>query len=220
MVKMEVPNSFEEIKTTLLNKYEKFMHLKIYVDHVGQLKNYYISAQNSHNSKLINDNYLDAGFDLFLPERDLNSSKEEELKFFGVNSILNTDVPFLIKDRYGTSNINKIDFRIKCSAQMYCDTGKIFNSGFHIYPRSSLSKTNIRLSNSVGIIDSGYRGNIQGMFDVVNSLSNIYIMKSYNRLLQICSPDLCPIYIEIVDDINSLGTSTERGDGGFGSTGV
>jgi hypothetical protein len=37
MVKMEVPNSFEEIKTTLLNKYEKFMHLKIFVDHVGQL---------------------------------------------------------------------------------------------------------------------------------------------------------------------------------------
>ena len=90
---MEVPNSFEEIKTTLLNKYEKFMHLKIYVDHVGQLKNYYISAQNSHNSKLINDNYLDAGFDLFLPERDLNSSKEEELKFLTfllyINSNLN-----------------------------------------------------------------------------------------------------------------------------------
>jgi dUTP pyrophosphatase len=97
-----------------------------------------------------------------------------------------------------------------------------------MYPRSSLSKTKLRLANSVGIIDAGYRGNLIGMFDVVNIDENVkqdknrkadYIAKVNDRLLQICAPGLVPIYVEIVDDICELGNETERGNGGFGSTG-
>jgi dUTP pyrophosphatase len=96
-----------------------------------------------------------------------------------------------------------------------------------MYPRSSLSKTKLRLANSVGIIDSGYRGNLIGMFDVVNIDKEIqnkdmdadYYAKVNDRLLQICAPGLIPIYVEIVDGVYELGSETERGSGGFGSTG-
>ena len=85
---------------------------------------------------------------------------------------------------------------------------------YFLYPRSSIIKTNYRLANSVGIIDSGYRGKIIGAFDNINpQISNIDI---YSRLLQICAPNLQPIIVEIIDYIDE----TERGSGGFGSTGI
>lgn len=65
------------------------------------------------------------------------------------------------------------------------------------------------------------------MFDVVNVNENLrekdrhadYYAKVNDRLLQICAPCLVPIYVEIVEDIYELDISTERGEGGFGSTG-
>ena len=87
-----------------------------------------------------------------------------------------------------------------------------------MYPRSSLSKRKLRLANSVGIIDSGYRGNLMGMFDIVNSKEDFEVVNKFERLVQICSPNLQPIIVEIVDDIKELGETT-RGEGGFGSTG-
>jgi dUTP pyrophosphatase len=96
-----------------------------------------------------------------------------------------------------------------------------------MYPRSSISKTNLRLANSVGIIDAGYRGNIMGMFDIVNIdeakmskyMTEDYIINKYDRLVQICAPGLVPIIVEVVDKVEELGEKTERGSGGFGSTG-
>jgi len=200
----------------LLNKYDKIMYLKIYVNGSNNLKNMYISAVDKHNHNLCNNVFMDAGFDLFLPEND--ESKEldiwgETIRFFGIGWKNN-------------SPVNKVDFKINCSAQMLCDTGKVFSTGYYIYPRSSLSKTKLRLANSVGIIDAGYRGNIIGMFDVVNIDNSYnedkgadYYAKSYDRLVQICAPGLVPIFVEIVDSIEALGIETERGSGGFGSTG-
>jgi dUTP pyrophosphatase len=109
---------------------------------------------------------------------------------------------------------------------MITDTGKIYNTGYYMYPRSSLSKTQLRLANSTGIIDSGYRGHLIGMFDVVNIQKNIsddndfdYCGYKYDRYLQICSPGLVPILVKIVNNKEELGEETERGEGGFGSTG-
>ena len=48
---------------------------------------------------------------------------------------------------------------------------------------------------------------------------NEYVVSEYTRLVQICHPSLCPIYVVLVDEEDDL-SSTERGDGGFGSTGV
>jgi dUTPase len=50
-----------------------------------------------------------------------------------------------------------------------------------------------------------------------NTGENTYVVEKDVRLLQICHPSLCPIYVELVDE-SELST-TERGEGGFGSTG-
>ena len=94
---------------------------------------------------------------------------------------------------------------------------------FYLYPRSSIGKTPLRMSNSVGIIDSGYRGHIIAAFDAPPEFTckgGSYTVDAYQRLVQICPPDLSyPIYVELVDAIEDLG-QTERGEGGFGSTGA
>ena len=102
----------------------------------------------------------------------------------------------------------------------------MFDTGYYMYPRSSLSRTPLRLANSTGIIDAGYRGHLMGMFDVVNLPDNLsdsreadFFGQKYDRYLQICAPGLIPIVIEIVDSREELGEETARAGGGFGSTG-
>jgi len=88
---------------------------------------------------------------------------------------------------------------------------------FYLYPRSSISKTGMRLANSVGIIDSGYRGELMAVVD--NIASKETDITSGDRYFQICMGDLHPFRIEIVNSVEELG-NTERGEGGFGSTGT
>ena len=107
-------------------------------------------------------------------------------------------------------------------SQVVCAVYKNNNpSAYYLYPRSSISKTPLRLANSVGIIDSGYRGNLGGFFDIQSGyqVGRHDIYEQYQRLVQICSNTLEPFKVILVDDIDKLGT-TERGEGGFGSTGV
>jgi dUTP pyrophosphatase len=109
----------------------------------------------------------------------------------------------------------KIDTNIICS--MFDSNNNPVS--YFLYPRSSISKTNFRLANSVGIIDSGYRGNIIGVFDNISPTTFNEIQK-YTKLLQICAPNLGPFIVEIVNSLHELSEETERGSGGFGSTGL
>jgi dUTP pyrophosphatase len=103
--------------------------------------------------------------------------------------------------------------------KMYTTYNGMYNVGYYLYPRSSTgTKTPLRLSNSVGIIDSGYRGNITAVFDNISGVD--YAIEKYQRLVQICPPDLSyPFLVTIVATLNELGCDTSRGSGGFGSTG-
>jgi dUTP pyrophosphatase len=101
-----------------------------------------------------------------------------------------------------------VDLGIACEA-----TYKGSPTAFYIYPRSSISKTPLRLANSVGIVDSGYRGNIMIALD--NIKHTPYTIQKGQRLAQICSPQLTPISLSIVESLST----TKRGGGGFGSTG-
>lgn len=86
--------------------------------------------------------------------------------------------------------------------------------GCLLYPRSSMgSTTTLRLCNSVGVIDAGYRGHVKAFVDNVGD-KDVVISRGV-RLFQICSGDLSPFDTKIVASLNS----TERGDKGFGSTG-
>jgi dUTP pyrophosphatase len=91
----------------------------------------------------------------------------------------------------------------------------------YLYPRSSISKTPLRLANSVGIIDAGYRGPLIAMVD--NKVGFAYTVDKGTRLFQICSHNLLPFKnIEILNKTDPIFNPkhTSRGIGGFGSTGV
>lgn len=82
-----------------------------------------------------------------------------------------------------------------------------------IFPRSSIVKTNLTLSNSVGVIDSGYRGEIKFFFEPGSRPKKNYEVG--DRIGQLV---IMPIpYVYVVESAEL--SETERGDGGFGSTG-
>lgn len=201
--------------------HDRFMHLKIFIDidSPDELKNIYVNSAFNHNQKIMIDpHFFDAGFDLFLPQNTV----------------------------FDSTQVNKVDFKVKCCAEIHHlsmnydannNYSRRYFSGFYVHPRSSLSKTSLRLANSTGIIDAGYRGNLIGMFDCITNTNNSssssssssggsaftndnYTLGQFTRLLQICGPSLMPIYVEIVDSIEYLGPNTSRGGGGFGSTGL
>jgi dUTP pyrophosphatase len=194
------------VANNLLEKYERVMVLKLFVDSNDELKSKYFEAVQIHNNKILNDpSHIDAGFDIFTPRNSDENLNDDNYRFYGPGK--------------GEQLVNKLDFKICCSAEMFCDgyKRKCFNTGYYMYPRSSLSKTRLRLANSTGIIDAGYRGHIMGMFDV---LDFDFMGKVFDRYVQICAPGLVPIIVQMVDSKEELGVQTERGDGGFGSTGV
>lgn len=86
-----------------------------------------------------------------------------------------------------------------------------------IFPRSSNSNHNLLLSNSVGVIDSGYRGGIVVKFKKINKAFGVGESEYYigDRVAQLVIIELPNI---TVTEVNEL-SSSERGDGGFGSTG-
>ena len=84
-----------------------------------------------------------------------------------------------------------------------------------ILPRSSIGKkTGLRLSNSVGVIDSTYRGEIGVMYD--NISDSEYTIHAGDRIAQML---VIPTYSFATNVVAAL-NETERGEGGFGSTGV
>lgn len=86
-----------------------------------------------------------------------------------------------------------------------------------VFPRSSIRNYEIALTNAVGVIDSGYRGEIQATFKKTNWLKGISCEKYKvgDRIAQIMIIPHPPIDFVEVDELNN----TERGEGGFGSTG-
>jgi len=76
-----------------------------------------------------------------------------------------------------------------------------------------LSKTPLRLANSVGIIDAGYRGPIICALDNISNLE--YELKRGVRLVQICSPTLEPITYTMKHELSH----SSRETAGYGSTG-
>lgn len=84
----------------------------------------------------------------------------------------------------------------------------------YIVPRSSIgSKTPLRLSNSVGVIDSDYRGELCVLYD--NISDSVYHIKAGDRIAQLL---IMPAHHFKAVEVDTL-PETERGDGGFGSTG-
>ena len=80
-----------------------------------------------------------------------------------------------------------------------------------IFPRSSIYKTSLSLTNSVGVIDSGYRGELTFRF-------RGYYQVAYNVGDRIGQLVILPLPLVEYEEVEELST-TERGEDGFGSTG-
>jgi dUTP pyrophosphatase len=111
----------------------------------------------------------------------------------------------------GPGETMKIDLQIQCEALH--DNIENNNVSYYLYPRSSIIKTPLRLANSIGIIDAGYRGNIIACVDNIKNYE--FKIEKGSRLFQICGPTLEPIEIRVVNELSN----SQRGSGGFGSTG-
>lgn len=88
--------------------------------------------------------------------------------------------------------------------------------------RSSIYKTPFRLCNSIGLIDSGYRGEVQAVVDNLdNDDGGVIRLENGTRLFQICQHNFLPWnQIILVDSLEQLPSANDtRGSGGFGSTG-
>lgn len=145
----------------------------------------------NHNNHVKSSLYPNSGFDIFIPQITV---------FDAYKSILvNTEVKAELCSYYNDYVQEKN------------------NNAYYVYPRSSISKTPLIMSNHVGIIDQGYRGYI---LSSLKSLSNEeYVVEKNTRLLQICHPSLLPFEVVLLTDETQL-TNSERGSGGFGSTGI
>lgn len=126
--------------------------------------------------------------------------------------------------KYGDAGLDltAVDVISDDNYQIVYDTGLAFEipEGYVglVYPRSSIRKYNLTLANSVGVIDSGYRGTIQLTFNKIrtgvfssNEL-NYNIGDRVGQLIIIPYP-----FISIVE--GKLG-ETDRGEDGHGSTGI
>ena len=83
-----------------------------------------------------------------------------------------------------------------------------------LFSRSGMGiKHGITLSNSVGVIDSDYRGEL--CVGLINHSDEHYTIMPNDRIAQMMIIRTTPVTVQVVDELNT----TERGEGGFGSTG-
>jgi len=106
-----------------------------------------------------------------------------------------------------------IDLGIKCQLQSKNYFGKNKYHSYLMFPRSSISKTPLRLANSVGLCDAGYTGELKAALH--NTGKKSFTLKKGDRYVQLARSDLGKIKFSIVEDFPR---ETSRGEGGFGST--
>lgn len=102
--------------------------------------------------------------------------------------------------------------------KVICNTGLAFEipEGYVglLFPRSSNSKKDLFLSNAVGVLDSGYRGVVTFVYKFSHDSANKFY-EAGDRIGQIIILPYPQIEFKEVDFL----TETERGQGGYGSTG-
>tara|TARA_Y100001970_G_scaffold236709_1_gene296659 strand:- start:41 stop:478 length:438 start_codon:yes stop_codon:yes gene_type:complete len=114
---------------------------------------------------------------------------------------------YILEDQtFKAGETEKIKLGISCE--------NLDGKGYFLFPRSSISKTPLRMANSIGLIDGGYRGEIMAVCDNIKNYD--FSISKGDRLFQLVSADLSSIEFEITDNLSD----STRGKGGFGSTGA
>ena len=177
-----------------------------------ELKNLYKTHIELHNNKLT-DFHADSGFDLLNPLTKQFLAGSYSNKYgLGIKMSLMQHASDYIRDPNSTNGVLQPVLRVQPLP-------------FMLVPRSSTgAKTRLRLSNSFGVIDSGYRGELCALVDAHGNTPSsepempLLKLEKGKRSFQIVGFNGYPIHINLVENESDLG-GTERGEGGFGSTG-
>ena len=85
-----------------------------------------------------------------------------------------------------------------------------------VFPRSSICNYHLQLSNSVGVIDSGYRGEVKAKFNILyNDNGGRSLYGTGDRIAQLIIMPYPEVVFEEVDELSD----SDRGTGGYGSSG-
>ena len=180
--------------------FQNYSVLKLYVNaDNNDLMDAYAAHIDVHNKHTHSNLYYNSGFDLLNPVTQTIQQKSD-----------------------GSATLYDLQVKgemIHCKLFLQNDSkspvaGMSSCSPYLLHPRSSISKTPLMLANHTGIIDAGYRGFLKAAVRPFTPTANI---EKDTRLFQICHPSLCPLYVVMVAEEQL--TPTDRGDGGFGSTG-
>jgi dUTPase len=149
------------------------------------------ASQQFYPISMMNRSDANAGFDLF----SSNSVSVKQTPMF---------IPFGITVRM-----------LKVEQMPHGNSNDVIKTDSHflLLPRSSIYKSGLLMANSMGVIDKSYRGELKAP---VWSMTGSSEVQKGDRLFQIVAPDMGWIRnIRLVDSL----PDTERGAGGFGSTG-
>jgi len=188
----------------------KHILLEIFVDESRpDLYEMYKTHIEKHNAEIENNHYPNAGFDLFIPD-NLEFSVPFQTQM--VDLLIKTQMwEFTYSHKESSDSKNEIIGDFKSDPSYY------FSTGYYLYPRSSLAKTQLMMANHVGIIDSGYRNNLLCAFRYLPTENKSYNIDAGTRLVQICHPSCLPIFVNLLTNKEDLTVTTRTG--GFGSTG-
>jgi dUTP pyrophosphatase len=195
--------------------YRNYAVLKLWVNPANtKLVELYEKHIADHNAKNRNTAFPNAGFDLFIPKTE-SLYYEHDSHFIDLE--VKAEMIFVDLALKSAHDILRLSKGV-VSDEITNVGGVCYNTGYYMFPRSSISKTPLLMSNHTGIIDSGYRGNLIAAVRYLHNGTTSYRVEPHTRLFQICHPQLCPIFVVMVTE--SELTETSRGTGGFGSTGI
>ena len=146
---------------------------------------------------------------LLLPTTPEAAEYYESKKLSGENAGFDLFVPRKVVFSPGERKF--VSMEVKAILQ----TNSAIAKHYWLLPRSSMSKTGLMMMNSVGVIDRSYRGEL--IAALWNTTDKEVVVERGQRLVQVVAGDMTSF--DCVKVISQL-DATERGEGGFGSTGV
>lgn len=171
------------------------------------------------NKKKLVDGVLDKMFDIFQQAADKYHSYAIELPMT-VDTREGAKVPTYAHDTDAAADLyametvvvegNTLGNKIRTGVKIQLPEGWLAM----ILPRSSMgTKTPLRLSNSVGLIDSGYRGELGVLYDNISDTP--YTINAGDRIAQLLVMPSYRFQAKVVDILNN----SDRGETGFGDSG-
>ena len=217
LIEQSINQIIKNLEDQGLTKAEAANSMKVLSDTMKEL--IYGDSQYTGNKKILVDTILGRIFDVFNKAAEKYHSYAIELPMT-VDTAAGAKVPTYAHETDAAADLYAIDKTI-IPAHSY---GNKLRTGVKIQlpegwlafilPRSSIgAKTPLRLSNSVGLIDSGYRGELGVLYD--NTSDEDYQINAGDRIAQLLVMPSYRFQAKVVDIL----ASSDRGETGFGDSG-